>query len=129
MISEALEAVRKFHERLGHPTPSHPTPIDRERLDEVICWMREEIDELEALSVYMAGQLDAIADLIYFAFGLFIEMGVDGSKIFQFVHEANMRKLGDSIEYHPDGKIKKPVNWLPPESEISLYLSSQMEKE
>ncbi len=121
MFEEAQDSVAKFHQCLGHSTPNQPTPIDKDRLSEVIVWMKEELDELSNAS-NMADQLDAIADLLYFVFGIFVEMGVDGGEIFRIVHEANMRKLGKEIQYHPDGKIKRPENWLPPETEIQRYL-------
>lgn len=121
MFEEAQRAVYKFHEACDHPIALQPTELERARLEKRITWMVEELGELVAAKDFVT-QLDSLADLLYFVIGTFVEMGVDGSKIFRIVHEANMRKRGVGGATFRHGKTVKPVNWLPPESEIALYL-------
>lgn len=123
MFEGAQKAVHEFHEACKHPIAFQPTEMDRARLEKRITWMLEELGELVAADNFIA-QLDALADLMYFAIGTFVEMGVDGSEIFRIVHEANMRKKGVGGATFRHGKTAKPHNWLPPESEIALYLDS-----
>jgi predicted HAD superfamily Cof-like phosphohydrolase len=88
--------------------------------------MREEISEfLEATDI--VDQVDAAVDLIYYALGVFVEMGVDGSKAFELVHQANMKKLGPDGKpiYNAEGKVLKPADWLSPKERIRQWLDDQ----
>jgi predicted HAD superfamily Cof-like phosphohydrolase len=123
MFKEAQNAVRKFHEVCEHPINDKPTMLNRARFEKRVTWMLEELGELVSAKNFV-DQLDGLSDLLYFIFGTFVEMGVDGSEIFQIVHEANMRKQSSRNAKFRHGKTVKPDNWLPPESEISLYLDS-----
>ena len=125
MFKEAQQAVTDFHKQFGHPVSFSPAELARERLEKRITWMMEELGELVSARNF-ADQLDAMADLLYFVLGTFVEMGVDGSEVFKIVHNANMRKTQGKFRY---GKTQKPVNWLPPESEIALYITEMEVKE
>ena len=54
--------------------------------------MREEVDEFVE-STNVVDQADAMIDLIYFALGTLVEMGVRPAPLFDIVHNANMQKL------------------------------------
>jgi predicted HAD superfamily Cof-like phosphohydrolase len=78
--------------------------------------MREELDEfLAAGNIYE--QADAMIDLIYFALGTLVEMGIKPDEIFEIVHNANMSKLwpDGTPRYKDDGKTLKPPDWQDPE--------------
>ena len=83
--------------------------------------MREEVEEfLEAGD--LVGQVDAIVDLIYFALGALVEMGVDAGPVFDIVHEANMQKTRSPQglrKRSTDGKVQKPDGWESPERKIA----------
>ena len=125
MFEKAQAAVKDFHEKFGYPVASEPAEMDRGRFEKRVTWMMEELGELIAADNFV-DQLDAMADLLYFVFGTFVEIGVDGSEIFRIVHEANMRKSQHIFRH---GKTQKPDNWLPPESEIAMYLDNTTEED
>ncbi len=81
--------------------------------------MQEELDEFgEATDI--VGQADAMVDLIYFALGTLVEIGVDGGEVFDVVHEANIGKLGPDGRpvLRADGKIGKPQDWVDPTEKL-----------
>ena len=118
--------VKLFHEKFGHPISETPNFIDKERAKNRSIWMMEEIAEfLIAQNVYE--QADAIIDLIYFALGTLVEMGVEPGNLFKIVHEANMGKLwADGLPRYTkkDGKIIKPDTWEDPYPKIKLLINS-----
>ena len=64
-------------------------------------------------------------DLIYFALGTLVEMGVKPKKIFDIVHNANMNKLWEDGKVHcreGDNKVLKPPTWEDPFSKIKYAI-------
>ena len=121
------EMVKEFHEAFGHPTVDKPAFLNRARLADRIGWMCEEISELESAKT-LDDQSDAVIDLIYFALGTLVEMGVDGQPLFHIVHNANMQKLwpdGKPRFRESDGKVIKPEGWLPPEPALRKEIARQ----
>ena len=107
--------VREFHKKFGHPISDKPVFLPKERVKVRSEWMYEEIDELgEAADI--VEQADAMIDLIYFALGTMVEIGVPPEAIFDIVHKANMSKLWNDGKphYNNDGKTMKPENWEDP---------------
>jgi predicted HAD superfamily Cof-like phosphohydrolase len=103
-------------------------PKEREWLQGAIS---EEIDEEfeEAANLNdVVGQVDALADTIYFAIGGFIRMGVPHHKIepiLMAVHKANMeKKKGSKAErkVQSDLDATKPEGWVGPEEDIMRIL-------
>ena len=89
--------VKEFQLKFGHPVANKPTPMDAERALKRYHWMLEEINEfLEADEI--VEQADAMIDVMYFALGTLVEMGIEPDNLFQIVQDANMAKLW------PDGK-------------------------
>jgi predicted HAD superfamily Cof-like phosphohydrolase len=85
--------------------------------------MREEIQEfLDSRNIY--DQADAMIDLIYFALGTLVEMGIPPEELFDAVQEANMNKLWSDGKprFREDGKIIKPEGWRPPEPELKKII-------
>lgn len=119
MFRDAQNAVLKFHERFGLPISVRPVLLDKHRTELRAEWLRGEVDEfVQARDI--VEQVDATVDLIYFAIGALVEMGVDGSSVFEIIHSANMRKLGKDGKPISDssGRILKPENWVSPNDEI-----------
>jgi predicted HAD superfamily Cof-like phosphohydrolase len=83
-------------------------------------WMNEEVAEfLIADDIYE--QADAMIDLIYFALGTLVEMGLEADELFEIVQQANMAKLwpDGKPHYNPkDGKVIKPEGWEDPAPKI-----------
>ncbi|MEQ7189238.1 HAD family hydrolase [Enterococcus hirae] len=77
-------------------------------------------------------QVDALTDLLYFTYGSFSLLGVDPTKIFEIVHQANMGKLfpDGKPHYHPvTNKVLKPDNWeeqCAPEPKIAKEIQRQI---
>lgn len=107
--------VREFQIAFKNPAPEEQVMLEPERAGKRYKWMLEEIDEfLEADNIY--DQADAMIDLIYFALGTMVEMGVKPQKLFEIVHAANMKKLWEDGKphYNSDGKTIKPAGWADP---------------
>ena len=127
MFVLAQQAVKEFHQAFHLPVATSPTHLEKIRVELRAKWIQEEVVEfLRATSI--VDQVDAVTDLIYFAIGVFVEMGVDGSKIFELVHQANMSKIGrhNKALYNFEGKVIKPDGWISPEENIRKYLDSVM---
>lgn len=64
----------------------------------------------------LADQADACVDCWYYALNAFCKKGINLSKVFDKVHQANMDKKFPDGTFHrrDDGKIIKPDGWTPP---------------
>ncbi len=118
-MNDEWNMVREFHEVASHPCPKSPQIIEGERLVARSEWMREEIDEL-LHAADICDQVDAIVDLIYFALGTLVEMGIPPKNMFKIVHLSNMAKLAsvESTSYRADTKVEKPSSWVSPRQEL-----------
>ena len=119
-MDKEFEKVKEFQEIFGLPISGNPLTLAPDRVNARAGWLREEIDEFEeAADIYE--QADAMIDLIYFALGALVEMGVKPGRLFDIVHEANMSKLwsdGKVRRREGDGKVIKPPEWEDPEPKI-----------
>jgi predicted HAD superfamily Cof-like phosphohydrolase len=114
-IDQEWQMVREFHERFGHGFSETPVMLTDDAKAKRYKWMLEEIEEFtDAKDI--TEQADAMIDLIYFALGTLVMMGVRPEKPFGIVHGANMAKLwGDGKpRYNADGKVIKPDGWADP---------------
>ncbi len=125
-MKKEWSGVREFHEKFGHPCPEQVTMIDTKRALSRGKWMNEEVAEfLVAKDIYE--QADAMIDLIYFALGTMVEMGLEADELFDIVQRANMAKLfpDGKPHYNPkDGKVIKPEGWEDPSPKIKAYIDS-----
>ena len=116
-MNKQWQMVKEFHEKFASNTiPSAPGKLSSERAKLRAKWMTEELNEfIDSKDVYE--QADAMIDLIYFALGSLVEMGIEPEKIFEAVHKANMEKLwpDGKPRRDPDGKIIKPAGWKEPD--------------
>jgi predicted HAD superfamily Cof-like phosphohydrolase len=125
-LTEAFEAVKAFHMAFNHPVnESQPSRLNFERKMARSSWMQEELDEYNDAK-NMTEEADALIDLIYFAIGTFVEMGLDPSYIFDIVQEANMSKLfpDGKPHYNTQNKVIKPKEWISPNLKIRDYIES-----
>lgn len=126
MSDKCWEMVRDFQEKFGHPYKSTPCLLEKDRVEKRYDWMLEEINEFkEAKDIYE--QADAMIDLMYFALGTLVEMGIKPQKIFEIVHDANMAKLWEDGKHHEDenGKTIKPPNWEDPYPKLKQAIDNQ----
>jgi len=124
-----------------------PTIIDNTVDENTTLWIKlinEEFQELmEAIEdgktlsfdgCFSDEDLEAISseaiDLVYVVSGLLNSLGIDGGRVFDAIHDANMRKVGDDGKVHrreSDGKILKPRDWIP--ADIGYTLAKQPDRE
>lgn len=84
--------VKDFQLRFGHPVSEFPKKMERDRAMKRYHWMLEEINEfLDADEI--VEQADAMIDVIYFALGTLVEMGIKPDNLFDIVQAANMAKF------------------------------------
>lgn len=132
--------VHAFHVAMGAPNGTTPMVPSEERVKFRLRLIAEEFFELiEAAGMPSTAQgmqsllsialpygvkvdlpafVDAMADLDYVVEGTRLEFGVDGAPIAAAVHAANMVKAGGPVR--EDGKILKPLGWMPPDIEGEL---------
>lgn len=122
-INEAYFAVKDFQKAFNHPYSDTPKLMGLERAEKRSSWMDEEvrefIDATKNEDIYE--QVDAMIDLIYFALGTLVEIGVPPGDIFDIVQNANMNKLwedGKPRFREGDGKVIKPPHWEDPHNKI-----------
>jgi predicted HAD superfamily Cof-like phosphohydrolase len=125
-MNRQWEMVREFHRKFNHPAARTPQTLNSDRVTARGNWMQEELDEfLAAGNIYE--QADAMIDLIYFALGTLVEMGIKPDEIFEIVHNANMAKLwpDGTPRYKEDGKTLKPPDWRDPEPLLREAIDGQ----
>ena len=130
-MDQCWEAVAEFHRAFGAPAADAPRLLTPERVDKRVGWLQEEVGEL-AEATTVEEQADAMIDLIYFALGTLVEMGVRPAALFDIVHTANMQKLwpdGTAHKRPEDGKIIKPPGWQDPEARIAAEIERQMRQQ
>lgn len=129
-LDHAHLQVREFHRAFGHPVATTPTMLTSERVAARCSWKREEIEEFEEAAT-VVDQADAMIDLIYFALGTLVEMGVQPQALMDIVHyEGNMSKMhlvdGQLVVVkREDGKVVKPSGWIAPEPKLEAEIARQ----
>lgn len=121
------QMVREFHQTFKHLARRHPTPLPKPERITRMMFLWEEMIEF-ALAEDIVGQTDALADMLYFIYGTFVNIGVDPERILTAVHAANMRKLwadGQPRWREGDGKVIKPPGWTGPEMAIAAEIDRQ----
>lgn len=128
-LDKVFDDVKQFHETFEHPVAKIPTAMEANRKKARTAWMQEELDEfIEAKTI--EDEADAMIDLIYFALGTLVEMGVKPQGIFDIVQQANMSKVWPDGLVHKNemGKTIKPANWEDPAPKIRAEIKRQIEE-
>lgn len=121
--------VKDFQLRFGHPVSEFPKKMERDRAMKRYHWMLEEINEfLDADEI--VEQADAMIDVIYFALGTLVEMGIKPDNLFDIVQAANMAKLWPDGQphYNAEGKTIKPSTWEDPHTKLEAEIRRQYEE-
>lgn len=118
--SRIADQVCEFHRSYGLPIAQSPTaelaPGQPELRQALIA---EEVAELQAAAAAsdLVGVADALADIVYVAYGTACVYGIDLDAVLDEVHDSNMTKLG--ADGRPvrrvDGKILKGPDYRPPD--------------
>lgn len=132
-INNEFNMVKEFQKSFKQPYAEKPTLMGMERAKKRYDWMKEEIDEfIEATeNKDLVEQADAMIDVIYFALGTLVEIGVEPENLFTIVQQANMSKLWEDGKPHfreSDGKVIKPPTWVDPHSKTVEEINRQLNK-
>ncbi len=118
--SRIARQLREFHRAYGLPAADEPTAaVSAEQATLRQDLIDEEVDELRAASA--AGDLvevaDALADIVYVAYGTALVYGIDLDAVLDEVHASNMTKLGADGRpvRRADGKVLKGPDYRPPD--------------
>jgi predicted HAD superfamily Cof-like phosphohydrolase len=118
--SDLAGAVATFHEAFDLPRQTSPSIAVDDALAKLrVSLMEEEFGELvQAVAERdLIAIADALADIVYVAYGTALTYGVDLDAVLQEVHQANMSKLdadGRPIR-RADGKVLKSERYSPPD--------------
>lgn len=128
-INTEWEKVREFHLAFNHPASDSPMLMNAGRAEKRYKWMLEEIDEFLESNT-LEDQADAMIDLIYFALGTLVELGIKPERMFDIVHQANMSKLWEDGKpnFNEDGKVIKPATWEDPEPKLKKEILNQIKQ-
>ena len=127
------EAVRDFHRKFGLPVGDYATPaaLDEERAKLRYDLLLEELTEfwLACKEGDLVAQADALGDILYLAYGGFVELGVHSNGVFWEIHDSNLSKLGADGKpvLRDDGKVLKGPDYRPPD--IEGVIKQQVEEE
>jgi predicted HAD superfamily Cof-like phosphohydrolase len=127
-LDRAWTDVRAFHLAFGAPAPAAPTGLDRDQVERRAAWIEEEAEELREATT-IAEQADAFIDVIYFALGGLVEMGIAPGPLWNIVQGANMAKLwpdGRPRWRESDGKVIKPEGWQDPGERLAAEIRRQI---
>lgn len=116
-IAEQLAEFHRVYELPISRTPTVQIPAGQDTLRQSL--IEEEVDELRAAVTDrdLVGIADALADIVYVAYGTACVYGIDLDAVLTEVHSSNMTKLdaaGRPIR-RADGKILKGPNFREPD--------------
>jgi len=118
--SRARRQVGDFHHAYGLPVrevPSASVGADQVALRQAL--IEEEVRELSdaATAGDLIGVADALADIVYVAYGTAHVYGIDLDAVLDEVHASNMTKLGADGRpvRRADGKVLKGPGYRPPD--------------
>jgi predicted HAD superfamily Cof-like phosphohydrolase len=117
--SRAGGQVGEFHRAYGLPVRSSPTvAVGADQVELRLALIEEEVGELAAAARAddLIGVADALADIVYVAYGTAHVYGIDLDAVLDEVHASNMTKLGADGRpiRRADGKVLKGPAYLPP---------------
>lgn len=120
--------VLEFHAAFGLPWSEKPSSDVNPSLGALrVALLGEEVEEFaEATANHdLVGIADALADIVYVAYGAAATYGIDLDAVLSEVHRANMSKLGPDGRpiLRADGKVMKGENYLQPD--VARVLESQ----
>jgi predicted HAD superfamily Cof-like phosphohydrolase len=118
--SRALGQVGEFHRAYGLPVRESPTAaVGEDQVELRLALIEEEVGELAdaARAGDLIGVADALADIVYVAYGTAHVYGIDLDAVLDEVHASNMTKLGADGRpiRRADGKVLKGPDYRPPD--------------
>jgi len=128
-LSRIAAQVGEFHRSYDLPVRTSPTiTVGQQQRDLRLSLIEEEVGELRdaAEADDLVGLADALADIVYVAYGTAQVYGIDLDAVLQEVHQSNMTKLGaDGLPVRrADGKILKGPDYRAPN--VQAVLATQL---
>lgn len=127
--SDVARAVAAFHLAFGLPSRVLPSADVGDELAALrVRLLAEELGELRDATATrdMVGIADALADIVYVAYGTAVTYGLDLDAVLAEVHRANMSKL--DVDGRPvlraDGKVLKSARYRAPD--VARVLAQQL---
>ena len=120
-----FQQVAEFQQQVLHvPSLAYPHFLLPEAEAHNLNCLAEEMTELieAAYERDMASMADALADLIYFAYGMAYKMGLPFDSIWNLVHSANMSKVKGMTKRGVETDAAKPEGWSDPKIAIKELL-------
>lgn len=127
--SDAAKAVAAFHRAFGLPSRALPSADVGDELAALrVRLLSEELGELRdaTATLDIVGIADALADIVYVAYGTAVTYGLDLDAVLAEVHRANMSKLdadGRPV-LRADGKVLKSARYRAPD--VAGVLAQQL---
>lgn len=119
-LSEAMLSVGRFHQafdlpRAVRPNAGVPDALAQLRVDLLVEEVREFADATAQRD--LVGIADALADIVYVAYGAAVTYGINLDAALHEVHRSNMSKLDENGRpvYRADGKVLKSERYMPPD--------------
>ena len=118
-LGEVLARVLDFHEAFDLPREPLPTVHVGDTLAQLrVRLLREEVEEFAdaAEKRDLVAIADALADVVYVAYGSAVTYGIDLDAVIREVHRSNMSKLDANGRpvMREDGKVMKSERYRPP---------------
>jgi len=119
MSDSPARALREFHEAFAlhiAESPAHPPAaviaLRQALIDEEHAELQDAVHVNDLIAI-----ADALADIVYVAYGTALSYGIDLDRVLAEVHRSNMSKLGpDGAPIHrADGKAMKGPGYTPPD--------------
>lgn len=112
--------VEQFHLSYQLPLRTVPTTeVGSAQVELRLALIEEEVGELRAAALAgdLRGVADALADIVYVAYGSAHVYGIDLDAVLDEVHASNMTKLGADGRpvRRADGKVLKGPDYRPPD--------------
>ncbi|MCW2749731.1 MAG: MazG nucleotide pyrophosphohydrolase [Aeromicrobium sp.] len=119
-LGEVLAQVLDFHQAFDLPREPLPTSHVGDSLAQLrVRLLREEVEEFAEATERrdLVAIADALADVVYVAYGSAVTYGIDLDEVVREVHRSNMSKLdGDGRPVlREDGKVLKSQRYRPPD--------------
>jgi predicted HAD superfamily Cof-like phosphohydrolase len=123
----AAAALAEFHQAFNLPMRQPPSAdVDPALARLRVALLEEEVGEFVTASERgdLIGIADALADIVYVAYGTALTYGIDLDAVLHEVHRSNMSKLGTDGKplIRDDGKVLKSARYFPPDIESVVRL-------
>ena len=120
--------IKDFHEKFGLGYDGHARVLPEDVANFRIKFMQEELMEYVKACAEndLAGQLDALVDLVYVAIGTAYIQGLPFKDAWDEVHSCNMKKVkagpnGEGSKRGSQHDVIKPEGWVGPNYNKVLY--------